>query len=356
MRAQALRFTRSILTLGLLLLPVSALQAAVSLPGGNLPVGIEGASYYQVLTTIGGVAPFTWVLSGNLPPGLELDGANGIISGIPTAAGPYGFTLSVTDFAGSTAQSMYSLTINFAPTGSQTRIGTCPHIALNAGWKTTITVVNLDSSPILVWVNLWEESGQALTAEMAFPQKGGGPNITAPFVNRTLGVGGSLVIELDGDPGVATESGWAEIASTGHAGAYAIFRQSVTGRADAEGTASLDSHTQTTMDVPFDNTLGYTSTVALVNNAINTPGQVTVTILDENGTAITTSQALRAIPANGHFAFSVPVAFPQTAGKRGVLEFHTTSGTNITGLAFRFNPTNSFTSVPVMYPPVLGID
>ena len=351
MPVKNLRLTRAILTVGLLLIPVATLHAAVALPGGALPAGIAGASYYTLLATIGGSAPFSWTVTGNLPNGLTLDGTAGIISGIAPDPGTASFTLHVSDSTGSSTQSAYQLTINPAPTGSQTRVGVCPHIALNGGWKTTVVVTNLDASPILVWVNLWEDSGQALTTQMVFPQNGGGPNVTAPFVNRTLGVGGSLVIDLDGDDAIATVGGWAEIASTGHVGAFAIFRQRVAGRADAEGTASLDSHTQTTLVIPFDNTNSYTTSIALVNNSINQQGAATVTILDENGATITSSEALRALPANGHFAFAVNAAFPQTAGRRGVLEFQTTSGTNITGLAFRFNPTNNFTSVPVMYPP-----
>ena len=347
-----LRSTRSLLTVVLLLLPVSTLQAAVALPGGPLPAGLAGASYYTILTTIGGLAPFTWTLGGNLPAGLSLDPSAGVIYGIPPNPGPSTFTLSVTDANGSTTQSSYQLTINPAPTGTQTRVGVCPHIAFSGGWHSTVTVTNLDPTPVLVWVNLWKDTGGALSTQMVFPQEGGGPDVTSNFVSRTLPAGGSLIVNLDGNSETPTVEGWAEIASTGHVGAFAIFRLVVTGRADAEGTASLDSHTQTKLLIPFDNTIGYTTSLALVNNSINQQGAVTVTILDENGTTITPSQALQPLSGNGHTAFAVNSKFPQTQGRRGVLVFQTTSGTNLTGLAFRFNPTDNFTSVPVMYPPV----
>ena len=54
------------------------------------------------LTATGGTSTYTWALaSGALPPGLTL--ANGAISGTPTTAGVYPFTVSVTDTEGRVA-------------------------------------------------------------------------------------------------------------------------------------------------------------------------------------------------------------------------------------------------------------
>jgi hypothetical protein len=351
MSIQVLRLTRFVLTVGLLLLPV-VLKAAVFLPGGILQAGLQGASYSTAVPESGGVAPFVWTVNGVLPDGLSLDTSTGVISGIPTQPSTFAFTLLVSDSTGSAAQNDYQITINPAPTGIQTEAGVCAHIALNGGWSTTLTVANLDLSPILVTVNLWGDTGGALDESLIFPQAGGGPGVTSNVVTRSLDVGGSLVIEVDGDTALGTIDGWAEVASTGHVGAFAIFRQRVTGRPDAEGTAALDAHTQTTLVVPFDNTNGYTTSMAIVNGANLQPTTLSVSTLDENGVAITPPQSIAPLPANGHTSFAIPTMFPATAGRRGVLEFKSTSGTNITALGFRFNPTFNFTSVPVMYPPV----
>ena len=65
-----------------------------------LPAAVINAPYSATLTAAGGKQPFTWALaSGSLPPGLTIStsGANGIISGTPTALGTTNFKVQVTD-------------------------------------------------------------------------------------------------------------------------------------------------------------------------------------------------------------------------------------------------------------------
>ena len=77
-----------------------------------LPNGTLGLAYNQTITTSGGVAPFTYaVLSGALPTGLSLNAGSGAITGTPTAAGNYNFTIQSTDSTPNTGTRNYSVTI-----------------------------------------------------------------------------------------------------------------------------------------------------------------------------------------------------------------------------------------------------
>jgi hypothetical protein len=65
----------------------------------SLPTGTVGSRYVADLAASGGNPPYAWSLladSGSLPPGLKLK-KSGAITGKPTAAGTYTFTVVVTD-------------------------------------------------------------------------------------------------------------------------------------------------------------------------------------------------------------------------------------------------------------------
>jgi hypothetical protein len=65
-----------------------------------------GAAYSQTLNASGN-APITWAVdSGALPPGLSLNGATGVISGTPTTANVYNFTVKATNVIGSATQAL----------------------------------------------------------------------------------------------------------------------------------------------------------------------------------------------------------------------------------------------------------
>ena len=78
----------------------------------SLPDAITGTSYCQSLSAAGGTPGYTWALgSGALPTGIALD-SFGHLTGTPTVAGTYSFSVAATDAAGVTASASYTVTIS----------------------------------------------------------------------------------------------------------------------------------------------------------------------------------------------------------------------------------------------------
>ncbi len=103
--------------------PASVRSAAVtpnvspSLTFAAPPAGEVGVAYGRLLTVTDGTAPFVWtVSSGSLPAGLSLNASTGSLSGTPTNAGTFAFTVQVVDASSQTATKAVTLTIAAAPT------------------------------------------------------------------------------------------------------------------------------------------------------------------------------------------------------------------------------------------------
>jgi hypothetical protein len=83
-------------------------------PSNNLSNGTQYTSYSATLSASGGTSPYMWSLSGSLPTGLTFSpsGASADISGVPTVANTFNFTVTLNDSAGGTDFVNYSVTIS----------------------------------------------------------------------------------------------------------------------------------------------------------------------------------------------------------------------------------------------------
>ena len=114
-----------------------------SFPSGQIQV-----SYSASLQATGGTVPYTWsVLSGQLPTSLSLSSSTGAISGIPTVAGSFSFTIQVKDSAGAITSAVFSLNIATTPPLTTAPFG---HVFLVALENTNyVDVVGSSSMPYL---------------------------------------------------------------------------------------------------------------------------------------------------------------------------------------------------------------
>lgn len=88
----------------------------ITLSPASLPPGASGAAYSQTISASGGVAPYTFsVIAGTLPAGLALNATTGAITGTPTTAGSFNFTIQATDASSCVGSAPYSIVILAAP-------------------------------------------------------------------------------------------------------------------------------------------------------------------------------------------------------------------------------------------------
>jgi hypothetical protein len=296
----------------------------------TLPAGTVGTLYAQTLTASGGVPPYSWsLISGALPAGLTLSSA-GAITGTPTAAGPLTFTVRVADSNASTVAQTFSLTIatstlNFS---SALRIA---HVVDGSGWQTLFAVVNIDQVAVSYTFQFWDDNGNPFQVGIV----GGSPGV----LTGTLAPGGSAFAETPGTSPLLLE-GWAEVASTGRIGVEAIFRYTNANTPDSQGTINA-SLSGSSIFMPFDNTGGYVTGIALANT--NPTQALTITLNFQTDAGATATGSLT-LPAHGHTAFVLPTSYPVTAGVRGSINF-TAPTADITVTGFRFTPSLSFTSL-----------
>jgi hypothetical protein len=106
----------------------------------SLPNATIDTMYDQNASAIGGVGPFTWTLTGNLPPGLSLGSCvhsqrpTCLISGAPTQTGISNFSLTVADGETPPAMATVNLSITVGPLVTNTTLKGTYAIILN-GFK-----------------------------------------------------------------------------------------------------------------------------------------------------------------------------------------------------------------------------
>src|ERR1039457_4360741 len=100
----------SFLVSATLLSTVLSAQNPLTIVNNSFPVGAVGQGYAQALSATGGIQPYTWSATGQIPPGWVLNSV-GTISGTPRTGGTYAFALKVVDANNASVSKALSIVI-----------------------------------------------------------------------------------------------------------------------------------------------------------------------------------------------------------------------------------------------------
>ncbi|MGE3853683.1 MAG: putative Ig domain-containing protein, partial [Planctomycetota bacterium] len=131
---------------------VANLSPKIQTPAaGALADGYLSTAYNVTVTASGGATPYTWSISaGALPTGLTINSTTGVISGTPTAAGTYNFTVQVSDNNAKTDTRAYSIVVYALPTITSPAAGALAAAVLNQAYG-PIAFSSTGGKAALVW-------------------------------------------------------------------------------------------------------------------------------------------------------------------------------------------------------------
>ena len=125
------------------------ISPAVSITTASPISATAGSSLTVLLAVAGGAPPYLWFVApgSQLPPGITLDASSGFLSGTPTTAGTYSFTVSVSDGASNSASK--ALVMIVAPTLAITTPSSPPNGAAGTNYSVMFAVSG--GSPPFIW-------------------------------------------------------------------------------------------------------------------------------------------------------------------------------------------------------------
>ena len=244
-----------------------------------------------------------------------------------------------------TGDHIYTKSYTLTPSAGGNNLSSAlAHIASGGGWKSTISLQNISSAQNTVSVSFFADYGSPQILPFTVTQQSGSSTSTGSSLTGTIDPNATLLIETEAAAIGQTLVGWAQVVSSAPISGFTIFRQHLQNGVDSEGTSPLETRSLSDLILPYDSTAGFATGTALVNPT-STAVTLTATIWDDAGVQL----GVQSITLNGmgHFSFAVGTQFPETAGRRGIIEFQNTSGSNIAGLGLRFSPAFSFTSIPI---------
>jgi hypothetical protein len=211
-----------------------------------------------------------------------------------------------------------------------------PQLAFGGGWYTALYFSNPTASHVSAVVNFIGNDGSPLDVPLA-----GIGSVSSQTVN--LDPGATVILEAPNTGNLV--QGWAEAMLPQGAVGYAVFRQSVPGRADQEAVVPLTPESSQRADLIYDDT-ALTTSVAFLNPS-NQQATVTITAHGADGNQIGTSQVTLGARSKRAMILKSLSGLSDVAGKRGWATFSVSSGA-VSVMGFR-SGTEAFTTIPVAH-------
>ena len=238
---------------------------------------------------------------------------------------------------------LYTVVFRFNPTGAFTALDvvqpgalsptitrTLSHAADGNSFKTTVLLTNTATQPASYLLKFDDAQGNAPSPPVA---------LELGSLTGMIPAGGSVTVRT---AGTGSFIGWAELTAPPAVGGSVIYSQPHLTTIQ-EGTATIVSTGTQHFFLPFDNTSGAVTGMALTNSGASA-ANITVTVRYSDGTVET--PAFPSLASRNHQSFTIPGQFPNASNRSGVVEF--VSSSPLYAVAFRFNPTGAFTAFGIV--------
>lgn len=221
-----------------------------------------------------------------------------------------------------------------------------PHLAIGGPWKTVLTALNVSTTPGKAVISVYDPEGYAMILSLLRVDTG--QILTGDRFTITLGPGASMQLIAAG--GTQTRTGWMKyeyVTATedpnfgGRIAIQETFRATMPVGPDMESSVLPDWALDKKVIVPYDNTGGFQTAIALVNAWKWSPHSLIITIYDEDGRVLNTRY--QTLYSGQQRAFQTADVWPETRNRRGAVMI-TTDQFELGTLSLIFNPTGAMSS------------
>jgi len=205
----------------------------------------------------------------------------------------------------------------------------------------------MGGAPAAGKLNFWGSDGQPLLLPLASPGAGGPPPATASSIEFSLNPGAMFIVESEAPDALDTQTGWVELQGPKEVLGFAVLSVKLAPDKDAEAMLAFEQRQGSAFLLPYDNSNGFQTGIAVTNQSPDSPADLTLILRDEAGSTLSTE--FLSLPARGHVSFPTGGKYTVISDRKGTIEVRSYSaGSRINVLGLRFSPFGSFTSAPTI--------